>query len=153
MDKIKFNDSMLLEELMEEYSSLDFTNPDEVVGWISKMCRSKGFVSEKVNKFIAKDLRKKGFVDYKTYEKNYNYMTGYNSLEQFFLLDENKNIVAGNLVGRYISSLEFFGKPSILVDYLTLIYTTRFIQNPKKDKYEQLRGIPTFRDYMKIYKK
>lgn len=143
------NSSILLDELMERYVSLDLNNPDEVVSFIHKMNTSEKFIPKKVAKAIAIDLRKKGVVSYKEYEKKHNYMERYNSADQYYFLNDNKEEIAGNLLSRYMSSLEFYGKSNIFVKYLTNIYRTRFIENKDKNKIEILRSMPTFKQYAK----
>ena len=82
------NSSILLDELMEKYVSLDFNNPDEVVSFIHKMNTSEKFIPKKVAKAIAKDLQKKGILSYKEYEKKHNYMDRYNNATQYYFLNE-----------------------------------------------------------------
>ena len=146
------NSSKLLEELMDMYTELDFENPDEVVRFIHKMIISQEFVSEKVGKAIAKDLNEKGIKGYKEYEKEHDYMDRYNHTYQYYFLSDDKKEIAGNLLSRYKTSLEFLGKPNIYIKYLKLIYRTRFIDCPNKDKIEALKTTPTFDEYIKYYK-
>ncbi len=145
--------SKLLEELMEMYMNLDFNNPDEVGRFIYKMTRSEEFVSEKVGKKLAQDLRKKGFTDYKEYEQMHPYMHKYNNATQYYFLEENKEEVAGNLLSRYISSLEFSGKSNIFVKYLAIVYRNRFLDGKNKNKFDVIRTTPTFNTYCKTLKK
>ena len=137
------NSSKLLEELMDMYTELDFENPDEVVRFIHKMIIAQECGSEKVGKAIAKDLNDKGIKGY---------MDRYNHTYQYYFLSDDKKEIAGNLLSRYKTSLEFLGKPNIYITYLTLIYRTRFIDCPNKDKTEVLKTTPTFDEYIKYYK-
>ena len=145
--------SKLLEELMKMYMNLDFNNPDEIGKFIYKMTISEAFVSEKVGKRLAADLKNKGFTDYKEYEINHPYMDKYNNAVQYFFLEENKEEVAGNLLSRYISSLDFSGKSNVFVKYLAIIYRNRFLDSKDKNKIDVLRTTPTFNSYCKTLNK
>lgn len=146
------NSSKLLEELIDMYIKLDFNNPDEVANFIYRMTISEEFVSEKAAKAIALDLREKGITDYKEYEKEHGYIDKYNNVIQYYFLHDNKKDISGNLLSRYLSSLEFLGKPNILVNYLAIVYRSRFIDYKDKDKYEVLRNTQTFNSYIKYHK-
>jgi len=146
------NNSALLHELMEIYISLDFNNPDEVVSFIHKMITSENFIPKEVVGTIVMDLKRKGIVDYKEYEREHNYMDRYNTVIQYYSLNENKNELAGNILSRYMSSLEFYGKSNDFVKYLISIYKSRFIDNKEKANMQILKTIPSFNQFIKTHK-
>lgn len=144
--------SMTLNNLVDSYANLDLNNADDVVNFIYKMNCNNEYIPEEIIKAMVINLKRNGVLDYKEYEKKHNYMDRYNNAEQYYFLNENKEEIAGNLLCRFMSSLDFYGKPNVYVKYLTLIYKNRFIDRNDKNKIEILKSMPTFKQYAKTHK-
>ena len=136
-------------KLFKRYFELDKNNPIEIGKWIHELCNYKAEVHTKIHIALARDLLGSGFLSSNDFDNQSDYMERYNNIEQFFKLDEDEKELSDCLVSRYIGSVKLFGSPSDYVEYLSDIYSDRFIKHPNVDKIELIKRGKSYTEYIK----
>ncbi|MBR4619161.1 MAG: hypothetical protein IKO49_07645 [Bacilli bacterium] len=138
-----------INNLFKRYFELNKNDPIEMGQFINELCMCKDQIQTKVHIAFAKDLLDNGFLSSKEFDSESSYMQKYNSVEQFFKLDEDVDLLSNCLVSRYINSIKIFGRPSDYVAYLSNVFCDRFIKYRNVDKITLLKHGKTYIDYIK----